>query len=110
MPKKPPTWDQSSSLFPITPDDSREPPHPLTATRNGDTDAVQDHSPRTPEGKDGVARSTASNAPAPADGGDLGREAEDQPRHLEGDARPGESGQPREPDRERSPGNGAQGA
>src|ERR1700722_13088351 len=108
MRKKRPTWDQST-LFPITPDDSRESPHSVTATLDGDTDAVQDNSPGTSEGEAGVVQTTASDAQAPSDAGDLRDGTEGQPRDLEGDIGAGEAEQRTQPDRQRSSGNGNQG-
>jgi N12 class adenine-specific DNA methylase len=105
MPKKPPSWNQST-LFPFEPGDPPEPPPPASSAAKGGNHAVQDHRPRTAEGADGVARATASDAEAPADAGDLRPGIEGRPRSLEGRPLPGEAGQRPEPDRERSPGNG----
>jgi hypothetical protein len=109
MPRKPPSWDQPT-LFPFNPDDSPKPPKPLNSSTNGDNDAVQDHSPRTSEGTDAVARAAAADTQARADAGNLRQGTQGQPRKLDGDAFPGETGQRPEPDRERSPGTGNQGS
>src|SRR5580693_8244818 len=109
MPRKPPAWDQPT-LFPFNPDDSPKPPKPLNSTpKVGDDDATQDHSPRTSEGTDAVARAAAPDTQTLADAGNLRQGTEGQPRKLDGDAFAGEVGQRPEPDRERSPGTGSQG-
>jgi hypothetical protein len=70
MRRKPPTWDQPT-LFPIKYTDSPEPANPVISTIEGDDNALQDNRSRTLAGADGVARTTAADAPASADTGNL---------------------------------------
>src|SRR5579872_5036840 len=109
MPKKPPSWDQPT-LFPLQFDNSHEPKNDVTSPVKGDDDAVHDHSSRTPATTDGVARATAADAPAPADDRSLRQGTEGQPRRVEGNALTGTPRQPSDPDRQRSAGDGSQGA
>src|SRR5882724_8158581 len=108
MPKKRPACDQPT-LFPIAPHDLLEARHPATSTPEGDTDAVQDHGPRTSERKCEVVRTTAPDPQAPSDAGNLRPATEGQPRGLDEDSGRGEAGQPTEPDRQRGSGIGSQG-
>src|SRR4051794_29905085 len=100
MPKKPPSWDQPT-LFPFNADDRPKAPNPVNSPPKGDHHAVQDHSPRTSQRTDGVARATTADAPAPPNPGNLRARTEGQPRDLERDSRPGEAGQRPKPDSER---------
>ena len=97
---------QYPSLFEFDPDPALVPDNRVSHATEGDPHAVQNHSPGTSEGKDGVLPTTASGAQAPGGAGNLGNGTEGQPRQLEADARGGEAGQRIEPDRERGSGNG----
>src|ERR1700692_255950 len=98
MARKPPDWHQPS-LFPPdpamsagqAPADTPEPQDNTTSHFEGDHHAVQDDHPRTLEGTDGVTRTATADAATPADPGNLGTRAEDQPRSLEGSSHPGEA-------------------
>ncbi len=111
MRKRPPSWDQPT-LFPIPSADSTEPTHPThpeNSKSNGDDHAVQDHSSRTSERTDGVARTASADAQAPADIGNLLTRTEGESRDLEEDAVPVEPRQSSEPNQERGNGTSDQG-
>jgi hypothetical protein len=101
-------WGQYPSLFEFDSDPALVPENRVSHATEGDQHAVQDHSPGTSEGKPGVARRTASDAPAAADAGNLGEGTKGRPRELEADARQGEAGERAEPARERGSGNGSE--
>src|SRR5438132_1008326 len=106
MAKKPPDWRQPS-LFPLDPDDAPEPQDYATHQPNGDRYAVQNDSPRTLEGTDGVARTAPQGAQAPDDDGTLRQGAEGQPRSLEAAPLPDAAEERPDPDRQPGPGGGA---
>src|SRR6266851_9640447 len=116
MARKPPDWHQPS-LFPPDPATSArqapaDPPEPndnATQQSNGDHHALQDDHPRTSATTAGDARAAAQGSQAADNPGVLCEGAEDQPRSLEGNARPTEAGQRPERDRERGPGDSTQG-
>jgi hypothetical protein len=55
---------QYPSLFEFDPDPALGPENRIANATEGDQHAVQNHSPGTSEGKDGVVRTTASDAPS----------------------------------------------
>src|SRR5579871_2324162 len=109
MARKPPDWRQPL-LFPPDPDHQPEPQDNATLKPSGDQHAVQNDRPQTSEGTEAAARTAVQGAQAPFDDGALRQGAEEQPRSLEGSARPDAAGQRPEPSGERSPGDSPQGA
>jgi hypothetical protein len=99
---------QYPSLFEFDGDATLVPENPVFLATEGDEHAVQNDNSGTSKGKNGVVRTTASDAQALADTGNLGSGTEGQPRELEADARRREAGQRTEPARERGDGNGSE--
>src|SRR5436309_8689599 len=100
---------QYPSLFEFDSDPALVPETAVTNATEGDQHAVQNNGLGTSEGKYGSVRTTATDAPPTADAGNLRPGTEGQPRDLEAKIHGGNAEQGAEPDRERSPGNGAQG-
>src|ERR1019366_1114599 len=92
MVRKPPERRQLS-LFPPNPADSLEPQDKLSYKQEGDHNAVQDDHPRTPATTTGDARPAPQEPEAAPDTGTLRARAEDQPRNLDRNSLPGETGQ-----------------
>ena len=84
-----------------------EPTNPTSISAEGDPHVLPDHRSRTPASTNQPA--TPDHAPATADAGELRAATEGPSRNLEGSHRPGEAGQPSEPNRQRSVGDGHSG-
>src|SRR5262245_23235049 len=107
MARTPPRPRQPSLPFPPDADEAAVPQGGQHSDEGGSRDAVQDDGSRTPPAAPADVRTALPPTDTGGHNGALRRRAEGQPRRLEGAALPGEAGERREPDRERSPGAGA---
>src|SRR5579871_22636 len=108
MTKKPPEGQQPT-LFPTDPDQTPEPEDNATQKPSGGHYAIQDDHARTPDGTEGVLRAASPAAQTPDDRGTLREGIEERSRSMEEASHSIATGKRAEPDRQRSPGDGAQG-
>src|SRR5713101_7790881 len=98
MARKPPDWHEPS-LFPPDPGNTPEPEDQSPPNPEGDQHAVQDNRPGIPATTTGDTRTAPEEQDAAPSAGVLRQGAEDDPRSLEGNPVPGETGQRPQPDR-----------